>query len=79
MRDSISEQSGSVFLYSWPSYDRIPASQVDGELIFHVSKEEIPAAMDVSQLRSTLDELDYGPLARRGETQEEDLVNCGDH
>lgn len=75
MRDSISEQSGSVFLYSWPSYDRIPASKVDGEVIFHVSREEIPAAMDVARLRSTLDELDYGPLARRGEAQEEDLVN----
>ena len=75
IRDSMSDQSGAVFLYSWPEYDRMPVSRVDGELLFHLSPEEVPSKLDLAKLRSALDELEYGPLASRQRMSEEALVS----
>lgn len=75
IRDSMSDQSGSVFLYSWPDYDRTPVSRVNGSLVFHLSPEEVPSKLDLVKLRSALDELEYGPLAGRQKMAEEALVS----
>lgn len=75
IRDSMSDQSGSVFLYSWPEYDRMPVSRVDRSLAFHLSPEEIPTKLELAKLRSALDELEYGPLVARQKMSEEALVS----
>lgn len=75
IRDSMSDQSGSVFLYSWPEYDRMPVSRVDRSLVFHLSPEEIPSKLELAKLRSALDELEYGPLVARQKMSEEALVS----
>ena len=61
LKDTMSEQSGGVYLYSWPQTDRRPFSDHGGIRLYHLSPEEVPPAREVERLRRALDELDYGP------------------
>lgn len=52
--DGVSVRNDAVFLYSWPTADRIPVMDVSGKKMMNISVEEAPEPIEIDALRQEL-------------------------
>ncbi|CAN0548966.1 unnamed protein product, partial [Laminaria digitata] len=48
--DTVGRQQGVAFVYSWPSGERFPVMEIDGNRIMNISTEEIPSENELKRL-----------------------------
>lgn len=56
--DTVGKQQGVAFVYSWPSAERFPVMDIDGERVMNISSEEVPSIEEFERLSKVLGEIE---------------------
>lgn len=55
--DSIGNQNGMGYIYSWPSADRVLLMDIGANQVFTISPEEVPSEEEIIRLQGVVDEI----------------------
>lgn len=56
--DTVGKQQGVAFVYSWPSAERFPVMDIDGDRVMNISSEEIPSPEEFQRLSEVLGQIE---------------------
>lgn len=56
--DTVGRREGVAFVYSWPSGERFPVMDIEGDRVMNISKEEIPTKEELSRLSAVLEQIE---------------------
>lgn len=56
--DTVGKQQEVAFVYSWPSAERFPVMDIDGERVMNISSEEIPSLEEFQRLSKVLGQIE---------------------